>query len=810
MLPCFLPARPRQTGRDPMHPEKTVRATFIVLCALFGAINLYAQNTGRIEGTVKNAAEIAATDASVQLVGLARLVDADERGMFVFEDVPAGVYVVAATSERWGRVVEPIMVAAGETTSVTLVILRHIEHEEVVITAGPIPLTRSDAVQPTTVLTKDELSNAGGVTIGEAIGDRPGISSTYFGPGASRPVIRGLGGNRVQVLQQGLSVADASDVSPDHAVAIETLTSERVEILRGPATLLYGSSAIGGVVNVLDGRVPNELPTKVLRGSVTARGGTVAKEKTGAVELRGAIGRVAWRTSGLWRNTEDYTIPGAAALDNSHEEEEEEDHEGDEDSDDEDHHDEDDEDDDPDMDNSGGEEDSGILEGSALQAMNGSMGISYIGNRGYFGASFTRFDSEYGVPGHAHGEDEGGEHDDEENGEAEEAGTRVDMRQNAVNLEGAWRFTNAYLSGLRIRMAQSDYLHDELEGAVVGTTFDNDQWTARLEADHSLFARSTGVVGLQLGKRNLTVTGEEAYIPRTTTTNTALFLLERFQKGNFALEAGARVERVRIVPQAQGHDRTFTGISASAGVNYRHTPNITFAFSASRSVKIPDATELYSNGPHAATRAFEIGDANLDAETATSLDISTHVHFDRLDATATLFANRFSDYIFLQNTNRVSDGFLVYQVTQGDAIFRGIEAEADVELFHAGEQHVTFRVWGDYTHAGLIRNNEPLPRIPPVRIGGGLRYVWDKFRANVSIEGVGRQTRIAAYEQETPGYALVHATASYRFITRQTVHILALTGRNLTDATARKHTSFLKDLAPLPGRDLRLTYTLLF
>lgn len=792
-----------------MQTEKTVRATLLVLFALFDAANLYAQDTGRIEGAVKNAVEIAATDASVQLVGLARLVDADERGMFVFEDVPAGAYVVAATSERWGRVVEPITVAAGETTTVTLVILRHIEHEEVVITAGPVPLTRSNAVQPTTVLTKDELSNAGGVTIGEAIGDRPGISSTYFGPGASRPVIRGLGGNRVQVLQQGLSVADASDVSPDHAVAIETLTSERVEILRGPATLLYGSSAIGGVVNVLDDRVPNELPTKVLRGSVTARGGTVAKEKTGAAELRGALGRVAWRASGLWRDTGDYAIPGTAALDDNLEEEEE-DHDGDETSDDEDHHGEDDEDDDHGRDSEGGEEDAGILEGSALRAMNGSLGLSYIGDRGYVGVSFTRFDSEYGVPGHAHGEDEAEEHDDEENGEAEEAGTRVDMRQNAVNLEGAWRFTNAYLSGLRIRIAQSDYLHDELEGDAVGTTFDNDQWTARLEADHSLSARSTGVVGLQIGKRNLTVTGEEAYIPRTTTTNTALFLLERFRKGNFALETGARVERVRIAPQAQGRERTFTGLSASAGVNYRHTPNITFALSASRSVKIPDATELYSNGPHAATRAFEIGDANLRAETAASLDASTHLHYERLDVTATLFVNRFSDYIFLQSTNRVSDGFLVYEIAQGDAIFRGIEAEADIELFHAGEQHVTFRVWGDYTHAGLVRNSEPLPRIPPVRIGGGMRYVWDKFRASVSVEGVGRQARIPTYEQETAGYVLVHTTASYRFISRQTVHVLALTGRNLTDVIARKHTSFLKDLAPLPGRDLRLTYTLSF
>lgn len=745
-----------------------------------GATAATAQEAGRIEGTVRSGAGFIADDALVRLIGVGRLVEADAEGAFVFDAVPPGRYLLDVNSERWGRAIEEVVVQAGETTRLIIHVLREVDLEEVVITAGPVALTRSDAVQPTDVMAGQDLIEASAASLGETLGSRPGVSATYFGPGSSRPVIRGLGGNRVRVLQQGVTVADVSDVSPDHGVAIETMTSERIEIVRGPATLLYGSSAIGGVVNVLDGRVPNELPTRSLLGTVIARGSTVANEKSGAVDLRGAAGRVAWHINGLLRDTGDYTIPGFA--DAHHGEEEEE----------------------P---GSGEEEIEGILENSSVETQRGSVGVSYIGTQGYLGVSVSAYGTNYGVPGHA---EEGHGHGGEESEEEEEGGVRIDMLQQAFDLEGSWRLAHAFLRAFRVRLGVSDYTHDELEGEAVGTTFDNAHWEARLEADHSLTTGNTGVIGLQISARDLALVGEEAYIPTTKTNSVALFMLERFETGKVGIEVGARFERAALSSESASGDRDFNDVSFSGGVNYAPSEQVAFALSASRSVKLPDASELYSNGPHIATRSFEVGNPDLDVERALSLDASMHVHHDRVDGTATLFVNRFTDYIFLRNTTDVEDGLPVFRVAQGDALFRGFEAEADIELYHQDDRHVALRLWGDYTRATLTDGDEALPRIPPLRLGGGLQYVDKGFRAAVTVKRVARQDRVASFEDETDGYTMIDASVGYRLFTRGTVHELMLQGSNLTDTEARQHVSFLKDLAPLPGRDFRLTYRFSF
>ena len=764
---------------------------------LLGTSVTNAQNTGRIEGVAVSSSGVPVGDAEIRIVGLARLVDADDQGAFVFEDVPAGDYIVAVRSAQWGQGYVRAAVIAGGSTTITARILHHVHLGEVIVTAGPVAHLRHDAVLPMDVVGIEDMLSAGGVSLGEVVGDRPGVSSTYFGPGASRPLIRGLGGNRVTVMQQGIAIADVSDYSPDHAVSVEPLTSDRIEIIRGPGTLLYGSSAMGGVLNVLDGRVPNELPTQSITGSVTVRGGSAARERTGAVNLQGAGGNhIAWHVSGLRRQTNDFSIPGFAEVHEDDEHDEEEEHE-------EEHeHDEEEE-----------EAVAGVLENSAVLTGSASIGASFIGSNGYIGAAYTYYDSRYGVPGHAHGEhhEEEEEHEEEEHEheEEEESGTEVDMIQKSFDIEGSWRFKSTIIRGLRVRFGASNYTHDEIEGDHVGVTFDNEQIEGRLELDHSITAHNHGVIGIQVKNRDLSMIGEEAFIPETATDKLAVFALERFEIGSVILETGARYEMANLTPASDARDREFSGASLSAGVNYGPTDQWSLALSAARSVKIPDASELYSNGPHVATRSFEIGDENLESETALSLDISMHVHFPRVQATFSVFDNRFKDFIYLRNTAEVEDGFAVFYVSQSDATFRGFETELDVELFSGDNRHVWARLWSDRTRAELS-DGTPLPRIPPFRFGGGLRFVDGQLEVKASFTNAAAQDRIPRYEHETEGYTALDASVSWTFVAAQTAHAVTLSGGNLTDAEIRRHTSFLKDLAPLPGRDIRLSYQFIF
>lgn len=777
-----------------------------VVTMLLGTSATNAQNTGRIEGVAVSSSGVPVGDAEIRIVGLARLVEADDQGAFAFEDVPAGDYIVAARSAQWGQGYVRAAVTAGESAEITVRTLRHVHLGEVVVTAGPVAHLRHDAVLPMGVVGVEDLLSAGGVSLGEAVGDRPGVSSTYFGPGASRPLIRGLGGNRVTVMQQGIAVADVSDYSPDHAVSVEPLTSERIEIIRGPSTLLYGSSAMGGVLNVLGGRVPNELPTQSITGSVTVRGGSTARERTGAVNLQGAGGNhIAWHVSGLRRQTNDFSIPGFAEVhdDDEHDDDHDDDH-----------------DDEHEEEHEEEEGVAGVLENSAVLTGSASIGASFIGSNGYIGAAYTYYDSRYGVPGHAHGEhhEEEDEHDDEheeehedehEHEEEEEAGTEVDMIQKSFDIEGSWRFKSATIRGLRVRFGASNYTHDEIEGDHIGVTFDNEQIEGRLELDHSITADNHGVIGIQVKNRDLSMIGEEAFIPETATNTLAVFALERFEMGSVILETGARYEMANLTPDSDARDREFSGASLSAGVNYGPSDRWSLALSAARSVKIPDASELYSDGPHVATRSFEIGDENLESETALSFDASMHVHLPRVEATVSVFNNRFTDFIYLRNTAEVEDGFAVFYVSQSDATFRGFETELDVELFSRGDRQVWARLWSDRTLAELS-DGTPLPRIPPFRLGGGLRFVDRQLEVKASFTNAATQDRVPQYEHETEGYTALDASVSWTIVAAQTAHAITLSGGNLTNAEIRRHTSFLKELAPLPGRDIRLSYRFVF
>ncbi|MCL4837716.1 MAG: TonB-dependent receptor plug domain-containing protein, partial [Thermoanaerobaculia bacterium] len=421
-----------------------------------------------------------AADAQVRLSGTPRATRTGADGTFRLVGVPPGSYFLEVTSLRAGSTVVAVAVVRGEEAVVEIQLDPTIHAEAIVVTASPEARSQEDLAQPVSVVSGDDLLVLLQPTVGETLAGQVGVASTSFGAGSSRPVIRGLAGDRIRVLASGIGTGDVSTTSPDHAVAGDVMGAERIEIVRGPATLLYGSSAIGGVVNVIHQWIPDYLPERPLTGAVQLHGGSAAEEKSGAVELGGSFGRIAWHADFGRREAGDYEIPGLAAS-------EAEVHEG--------------------------EPFTGRLANSGVESERGSVGFSWVGARGFVGLSVGRYESRYGIPGHSHAhgpEEHGVEGHGVEHGE--EAVTS-DLEQTRIDLKGEWQLLSGPFRGVKARLGVADYEHVELEGAEVGTRFRNDSWEGRLELPHRALGPFTGAVGLQAARRKLSAAGEESFTP---------------------------------------------------------------------------------------------------------------------------------------------------------------------------------------------------------------------------------------------------------------------------------------------------------
>lgn len=712
-------------------------------------------STGTLTGTVTTPSGETVTDGVVRLVDLRRRVTLGDDGRFRFEGLPAGTYLVEVASPSFGSGVERVMVAAGESADVTVVIDRTTVSDSVVVTASPDARSQLEVAQPTSVLDGEELELRLEASLGETLNEQPGISSTYFGPGASRPIIRGLGGDRVRILDGGIGSGDASSTSPDHAVAADPLGAERIEVVRGPATLLYGSSAVGGVVNVLDDRIPSYVPEAAFAGTVELIGGTVADERTGALALEGGSGHWAWHLGGMRRETDDYDTP------------------------------------------------LGILENSALEADGTNAGVSYVNGRGFLGVSVSGYDTLYGVPG-GHGHEE--EHEEEE-----EEAVRIELEQRRVDLKGELAADLPGVRGVKLRLGVADYEHTELEGEETGTFFTNDSIEGRLELIQAKRGSLSGSFGFQLVDADFEAIGEEAFVPPSQTTSWALFAFEELElDAATRFQFGARYETQDVDPRPDFlPSRSFDGISGSLGLLRDLGESYAVAFNVARTERAPSATELFADGPHVATGTFELGDPDLGKETSLGLDLSLRKREGRVTGVVNVFTNRFDGYVFERFTGLVEDGLDVVRFVQEDAVFTGAELDLVVALARMDDGHVDLRLSGDYVDAELD-SGEPLPRIPPMRYGVGVNVHQGRWRGSAEVRRVQEQDDVAFAETPTDGFTLVNASVSYRLFVGDLIADLLLKGTNLTDREARVHSSFLKEEAPLPGRDLSLALRLRF
>ena len=484
-------------------------------------------------------------------------------------------------------------------------ISRSTDFDEIVVTGVPHPRARFDVIAGTTVLSGEELERSLQPSIGETLAELPGVSSTYFGPGASRPVIRGLGGPRVRVLQNGLGTLDASVTSPDHALAADAMQAQRIEVVRGAGTLMYGSAAVGGVVNVDDGRIPSRIPDHWFEGHVSALYGTAAEEKTAGAGLTMGYGPAVFRAAGFFRDTNDLSIPGFpvseefAALTGM------------------------------------GRGPKGFVPNSDIDAKGGTLGGSWIFDEGLLGASYGIIDNNYGVP-------------------ADPAETvRIDLEQQRVDFRGEWNRDIALFDESSVQVAYADYQHDEIEGGHPATRVENDAWEGRLELIQKDWKGLHGSMGFQFLDREFAASSVGALVPPNETFLWGLFAVEDFHADPFTFEAGLRFEQQRSQSRPLAFDRTFNGVSFSAGAGWSPREDWILGVSVARTERLPAAEELLSDGPHLATRGFDVGDPTLDKEIGLTFEATIRRRRGRVTGGINAFYTRFNDYIFLQNVGLV-------------------------------------------------------------------------------------------------------------------------------------------------------------
>ncbi len=645
--------------------------------------------------------------------------------------------------------------------------------EEVIVTALAVRSTVDDAIQPVEVLSGDKLQQQLSSSIGETLAKQPGITATYFGPNASRPIIRGLSGERVQMLEDSLSALDVSSLSEDHAVSIEDSLATQIEVVKGPASLLYGSGAVGGVVNVLTNRIPDHAEARPVSGSVNLRGDSATHERTGVAALELSNERIAVHLDGYKKETDDVKVPGSAfstaaqqaALDA-----------------------------DPDA-----FIPQGRIYNSASESQGGAAGVSFLGDSGFVGVSISGFDTFYGVP-LAPGENpaDGGPHIDMQQ-------TRYDLK---AQLNGA---ADSSFKALRLRAARNNYEHAELEpDGAVGTQFKQQGTEVRVAVDHQ-FGIVQGNAGVQYKNLDFAALGDERFVPPSITRNVGVFVFEQVPVNQFTLQAGLRAERQQIEPDTESGlpDYAKTATSASLGALWKLNEQQSIAVNVTRSQRHPTATELYADGPHEATGQFVIGSTALRPESANTVDVIWRGG-DTLHWHVSAYLNQFHDYIYLLATGAVDDDLPVYEYRQSDARYVGAEAALRWHVFERGDQHFDVQLSSDVVRATLD-DGSPVPQIPPFRIGVELNYSQGPWQGTLSTFRYAKQDRIAENETPTDGYTLVDASVSYEWSLSDTSSLQAfLKGSNLTDTDARRHTSPLKEYAPLPGRSALLGLQLKF
>jgi iron complex outermembrane receptor protein len=818
-----------------------------VLALSIGAIlsqNVLAQT---ISGTIVDKSGQPISKAKVAVTDSDVVVFTDKEGRFSVKNLSSGVVELHVTANSFSHSNQDVKVLEQDVNNINIVLSPTV-FDIINIHATPLHTSSVESALPVNVLSAEDLRMKQASTLGETLKNEVGVHSTYYGPVASSPIIRGLDGPRVMITQNGLDTGDASRVSPDHAVSSETSTATQIEVLRGPATLFYGSGAIGGVVNVVDNRVPH---TQETTAEWLIEHNTVALDNLASVSYNTAKENIGFHFDGFWRKSGDFKLAGEAELelDDHDEHEGEEEHED--------------------------ETQPNRLENSSSKSNGFTLGTSYLMENGFVGVSYGRVEREYDIPGHAAHEE--GDESDGDDIHADEAGVYADMRQNRYQLISELTFADDFVSAVHSKFAYTDYMHKEIEGNAVGTTFDNASFEGRFDVFHNEVAGFSGAFSLHYKKSDFSAIGEEAFTPPSKTDAWAVSWLEEIHFDNVLLQFGARLEHLQIsaapVALALGehedegegegdehddegddhdeHDdlvsfdkQSFNPLSASVGLIWDFSPGYNFAISAAYSQRAPSASEMFSFGPHIGTGSFETGvlfdvhpedngefhiDINsqkVDMETSFNLDFTLRKYEGELGFVFNTFYNQIDDFYFQQHTGLFIEaghghedegeapdahegedeaGLPVLVFAQQNATMYGFEGKVIYQL----SDPLRLTVYADYIR-GKLDGGSNLPRIPPMRLGVTLNYEADSYSTEFNLTRYAKQTDTSVVETSTNGYTMLDMNFNYYLDSNLSGVFDDMTvyfkGHNLTNEHARVHSSFLKDIVPLPGRGFTLGF----
>jgi iron complex outermembrane recepter protein len=723
--------------------------TFLILGLIGLRVSAQSPPTATLRGTVTLATTGKPVhNVMITVLQLKRTVTTDDDGHYEFTDLPPGKYDVVAQLDRVPDVVHSTELAGGASGTLDFQIELSSLREEVTITATGTEQAVSTSIQSVEVLGSVDLAKKSPVSLGEALDGELGVAKRSFGPGTARPVLRGFDGDRVLILQDGGRVGGLGFESGDHAEPIDMLTVERVEIVKGPATLLYGSNAIGGVVNTISG---HDSPHKGMNGYLTGVGGTNGGQGGGSGGFEFGSDRwLFWGNAGGQRSG-DYKTP------------------------------------------------LGVVENSFSREASAAAGFGFYPKKGFFSFNYNFNKRRYGIPF------------DPNDPEAEivELNPRRHSFEFRGGFRENPSFVTAGTFSLQYNNYK--HAEIESETGEIGTQFKNNSFLYQGLFDQRKHGKLTGRFGFWGMHRDFAATGEEALAPPTTQNAFAVYGLETLDLERVSFQFGGRLETNRYNPEptdARGvlPGRTFTGFSGAAGIRVPTWKGGALVANYSHSYRAPSLEELYNHGPHRGNLAFEIGNPNLTRELSDGLDFGLRHSSKRLRFEANGFYYHMRDFVFLAPTGEEEDGLTVAEYDQRNARFAGVEARFEREL-----HPILWLTTGlDYVNAQLTTDNTPLPRIPPLRGRAGVEIRYKGLLLNPEIIMANRQDRLFPNETRTAGYAVANLSGSYLFAHGHTAHILSFNFFNMGDTLYRNHLSFIKEFAPEMGRGARVTYTFRF
>ncbi len=762
--------------------------SLLAIALLFGAGVSFSQPTGSLRGKVVLNGKATPLQGARVLVGqTGRMVETGPDGSYEITGLAPGTYTVTVHLHSLTDEAKSVTIAPDQTAVLDFALDVRPLRQQITVTARGIEQSVFESFQTVTTIDSLDLATRSQPSLGEVLDQQPGVAKRSFGVGNSRPVIRGFDGDRVLIMTDGMPTGTLSSQSGDHGESVDPSSLDRLEVVKGPATLLYGSNALGGVVNAITGHhQAHPEPHPGVRGYVTGLGGTTNNQGGGSGGFEFGVRNWLFWGGGGGQRTGDYNTA------------------------------------------------QGRIENSHTRLTNTFGGGGWYGRQAFFDAGYRYEEGRFGVPfaGEFHGSHEdhdlhgGGsllrrssglfsrnsrsgrirlqdedDHDDDQEHELVD----LDFRRHNFRFSGGMRKLAGALESFRLSLNYSDWQHRELEGEEVGTRFNNRQVVYRGTFEQARRGRLSGSFGFQGMHRDYKTAGAEALAPPVIQNNFAVFGMEEIGFERFRLQFGGRIENNQYDPTGL-RSRSFTGFSGAAGIHVPAWRNGAMVANYTHSYRAPALEELYNRGPHIGNLTYEIGNPDLQRERADGIDLSLRHRGSRIRAEANFFYYDIRNFVYLAPTGEIEDGLVEANWSQADSRFTGGEAGVDFGLL----PNVWLNLGMDYVNAQLKVRNQPLPRIPPLRGRGGLDFRFGRLSVRPQLLAAGRQDRVFETETPTPGYAVFHLGAQYTVTRPHVVHVFSGNLFNAGDRLYRNHLSFIKDLAPEIGRGFRFTYTMRF